>query len=80
MDGLCVTEGVNVKRTTVGFQSIRDEEVRAGTGKGWQEWCDLLDAAQDQGTVTAIVQHLSRLHGVDPLWAQIIAMYYKWRV
>ena len=72
--------GVDLKRTAVGHQSIRDEEVRAGTGKGWQEWCDLIDAAQDHGTIAAIVHYLNVAHGVDPLWAQIIAMYYKWRV
>lgn len=69
-----------MKRTAVGHQSIRDWEVRAGTGKGWQEWCDLIDSIQDNHHTSTIVRYLTGAHEVDPLWAQVIAMYYKWRV
>ena len=67
-------------QTAYGSRSIRDEEVRAGTGKGWTEWCTLLDAAPDPRSIKAMANYLTTRHRVDPLWAQIIAVYYRWHV
>lgn len=69
-----------MRQTAFGSRTIRDEEVRAGTGKGWEEWCSLIDAAQENRSVTAVARYLCTSHNLDQLWAQIIAVYYKWRV
>ena len=69
-----------MERTVVGFRSIRDAEVRAGTGKGWQEWCELIESAQIKTSVSSITQYLCSTHKLITPWAQIVAVYYKWHV
>jgi hypothetical protein len=69
-----------MERTAVGFQSIRDAEVRAGTGKDWAEWCAVIEAAQLRNSISVITEHLCTTYNIDLLWAQIIAVYYKWHV
>jgi len=69
-----------MKRTAVGYQSIRDDEVRTGTGKGWKEWCELIEGAQVSNNTESIIAYLCAYHGIDQLWAKIIAIYYKWRI
>ncbi len=55
-----------------------DDAVRAATGRGWDEWCDLLDAwpGHDDGH-TAIATHLREDLGVDGWWAQAVTVGYE---
>ena len=54
-----------------------DEAVRAATGRGWDEWCALIDeqAVRDRGH-TAIAAHVRGL-GVDAWWAQSVTVGYE---
>ncbi len=58
---------------------IGDEAVRAKTGKGWEEWFELLDRAgaskQSHGEIALA---LSKDHGVPAWWAQTITVEYEW--
>ena len=55
-----------------------DAAVRTATGKGWDEWCGLIDAwpGHDRGH-TAIAAHLQEAHGVDSWWAQAVTVGYE---
>lgn len=55
-----------------------DAAVRAATGRGWDEWCDLIDAwpGHDDGH-TAIATHLREDLGVDGWWAQAVTVGYE---
>ncbi len=50
---------------------MSDDAVRNGTGRGWDEWCDLLDQ-RPQGIDghTAIAAYVRDALGVDAWWAQ----------
>lgn len=64
---------------TSSFQKISDEELRALTGKSWKEWCELLDTHDARNlSLTAITNYLIQQHHLRRLWAQTIAVYYKW--
>jgi hypothetical protein len=64
---------------TSGFQNISDEELRAVTGKSWKDWCELLDTSDARNlSLTAITNYLILHHQLRRLWAQTIAVYYKW--
>jgi uncharacterized protein YndB with AHSA1/START domain len=57
---------------------IGDDAVRAKTGKGWDEWFRLLDAAgARQLDHRAIVALVSERHGVGPWWRQMVAVTYE---
>lgn len=50
---------------------VSDDAVRAKTGKGWNEWFSILDAASATELPHAtIVKHLSAKHGVPAWWTQ----------
>ena len=55
-----------------------DEALRAATGRGWNEWCDILDAwpGRTQGH-GAIATHLRDAYGVDGWWAQTVTVGYE---
>ncbi len=66
-------------RVVDGYRNISDEQVRAGTGKDWQEWVALLDACDGENkNFTAVSKYLVQRYGVSQFWAQVIAVYYKW--
>ncbi len=54
---------------------LADDAVTKGTGRGWNAWCDLIDAwpGHVRGH-TAIAQWLVDQHGVDRWWAQGITV------
>lgn len=57
---------------------LSDHAVRDATGRGWDEWCDLLDAwPGNDGGHAAIVAHVQEAHGVDGWWAQTVAVGYE---
>jgi hypothetical protein len=52
-----------------------DEAVRAATGRGWDEWCDIVDAwPGHDGGHTAVAAHLVEVHGVAGWWAQTVTL------
>lgn len=66
-------------RVVGGYRNITDEQVHAGTGKGWGEWVALLDACGGEDkNFTAVSKYLMKGYGVSQFWAQVIAVYYKW--
>jgi hypothetical protein len=55
-----------------------DDAIRTGTGKGWNEWCELIDAWP--GHVdghTAIARHLLDTHDINGWWAQGVTVGYE---
>jgi hypothetical protein len=63
----------------INFPGLSDQQVKEATGMSWQEWCELLDRQDRQAeSLSAIVQYLVKDHQVRRLWAQIIAVYYRW--
>jgi hypothetical protein len=55
-----------------------EEAVRTATGRGWDEWCRLIDVdpGREAGH-TAIAAHLTGRHGVDAWWAQAVTVGYE---
>lgn len=55
-----------------------DARVRDATGRGWDEWCDLLDVwpGRDDGHA-GIAAHVAEAHGVDGWWAQAVTVGYE---
>lgn len=66
------------RRRWVSEPDRSDDAVRAATGRGWDEWCDLIDSWP--GHVdghTAIAAHLRDDHGIDSWWAQAVTVGYE---
>lgn len=58
-------------REWVSQPEMSDEAIRANTGRGWNEWCDLIEAFD--GHVeghSAVVEHLMAEHDLTGWWAQ----------
>lgn len=54
---------------------LSDERLIDATGRGWNEWCDLIDAwPGHEGGHTAIAAWLQSEHDVDGWWAQTITV------
>jgi uncharacterized protein YndB with AHSA1/START domain len=59
-------------------ERMSDEAVRAKTGKSWDEWFAILDAAGAQTLGhREIVALLSEQHGVGPWWRQMVTVTYE---
>ena len=61
------------------FRKTSDEAVRAGTGKGWKRWFQILDAwgVKKHGhALTA--RHLREKYGLDAWWSQAVTIRYEW--
>lgn len=57
---------------------IGDDAVKAKTGKTWNEWFRVLDAAGGKKmTHQEIAGRLHGKHGVPPWWAQMVAVTYE---
>ncbi|MDQ3431165.1 MAG: hypothetical protein M3467_02895 [Actinomycetota bacterium] len=65
-------------RTWAGEPEMSDDAVRSTTGRGWNEWCDILDAwpGRTEGH-TAIAAHLHDEHRLDGWWAQTVTVGYE---
>jgi hypothetical protein len=68
-------EKADTGRGWVAEPGMSDEKVRAATGKGWDEWCDLIEAwpGHDDGHA-AVAEHLHEVHGVPPWWTQMVTV------
>ena len=61
------------------FRPLTDEQVQVVTGKNWQEWCTLIDTWGGQTKrLHLIANYLMERHHLRRLWAQMIAVYYRW--
>lgn len=57
---------------------ISDEAVFQATGKGWEEWREILDIEPGPtANHSQIVEHLATSHKVDGWWAQAVAVGYE---
>ncbi|WP_373046930.1 hypothetical protein [Vulgatibacter sp.] len=57
---------------------MSDEAVRAATGRGWDAWCDLIDAWPGRGAGHgAIAAFLQDEQGVEGWWAQTVTVGYE---
>lgn len=67
-----------MSRTWVSEPETADAAVVEATGKGYDEWCDLIDRMDgDKTDHTAVAAHLVGDLGVDPWWAQAITVGYE---
>lgn len=65
-------------RTWVSEPEAADAAVREATGRGWEQWCDLIDAwPGNDGDHTKIAAHLRDELGVDPWWSQSVTGGYE---
>jgi hypothetical protein len=66
------------QRTWIAEPELGDDAVRAATGRGWEEWCDLLDRwpGHREGH-TAIATHVRDDLGIDGWWAQTVTVGYE---
>ncbi|HEY9421380.1 MAG TPA: DUF4287 domain-containing protein [Thermoanaerobaculia bacterium] len=59
-------------------ERMSDAAVQAKTGKTWDEWFALLDAAGARSmTHREIAAHLGKEHGVGPWWRQMVTVSYE---
>src|SRR5690606_11825315 len=55
-----------------------DETIREKTGRGWDDWVELIDAGPRRlAGHTAIATWLRDEHGVDAWWAQAVTVGYE---
>lgn len=61
------------RRTWVSEPEHTDTAVRDATGRGWDEWCDLIEAwpGHTDGHA-AVASHLRSTHSVDGWWSQAV--------
>ena len=65
-------------RRWVSEPEVSDDAVQSKTGRGWNEWCDLIEAWPGrQDGHTAIASYLRDDLGVDPWWAQTVTVGYE---
>ena len=57
---------------------VDDQSVRAGTGRDWSEWCDLLEAwpGRTDGHAT-IAKHVQETYEISAWWAQTVTVGYE---
>jgi hypothetical protein len=65
-------------REWVSEPEMAEDTLREATGRGWDQWCDVIDAwpGKDEGH-TAIATLLRDDHGVEGWWAQTITVGYE---
>lgn len=66
------------KRVWAAEPDTSNETIRDATGRGWDEWCDVIDAwPGHEGGHTAIARYVHEVHGVDGWWAQNVTVGYE---
>lgn len=65
-------------RTWIAEPEFGDDAVREATGKGWNEWCEVIDAGPDHGgDHTKMAAYLRDELNVDVWWSHGIAVGYE---
>ncbi len=66
------------KRQWVSQPGTSDTAIRKGTGRGWDEWCDLIDQFEHKADGhAAIADHVRKNLGVGAWWAQSVTVGYE---
>jgi hypothetical protein len=75
---LISTTPLSTKREWASLPETSDEAIRVGTGRGWDEWCDLIDTwpGRSEGH-TAIAQFLQLTYEISGWWAQGVTVGYE---
>lgn len=65
-------------RAWVSQPEMTDEAIVEATGKGWDEWCEIIDAwpGHEDGHA-AIARYVQAEHGVSGWWAQSVTVGYE---
>lgn len=63
--------------SAVAIRSIADKNVRAATGKGWDEWFSILDRAGAAKKQHSEIAATLRDKGVGPWWCQMVTVEYE---
>lgn len=68
----------SLQRPWVAAPELSDDAIRSGTGLGWDQWCDLIDAfvGRDDGH-KATAGHVRDEHGVGDWWVQAVTVGYE---
>ncbi|MGI9598310.1 MAG: hypothetical protein ACR2QK_19255 [Acidimicrobiales bacterium] len=70
--------GTGGDRRWVADPEMGEDAVKAATGKGWDDWCDLIEKSPELGDDhAAIAIHLTEVHGLGPWWAQTVTVGYE---
>lgn len=65
-------------RVWVSDPEFTDDVIRTNTGRGWDEWCDIIDAGPGRSAGhTAIATFIREDLGVDAWWAQAVTVSYE---
>ena len=65
-------------RQWVAMPEMSDDAIHTGTGKDWNEWCDLIDQFEGRGDGhKAIAQHVQYDFGLDGWWSQAVTVGYE---
>lgn len=73
--GAAPTPQASPRRVWAAEPGMADDKLAAATGKGWDQWCDLIDAWPGHTAGhTAIAAHLRDAHRVDSWWAQTVTV------
>ncbi len=68
----------NRRRTWVSEPEMSDDAIRENTGRGWDDWCDLIDAWPNHvDGHTAIATHVREELGLDGWWSQGVTVGYE---
>ena len=68
----------SAERVWVSKPEMADERVAEATGRGWNEWCDIIDAWPGRADGhAAIAAYIHDAHGIDQWWAQGITVGYE---
>lgn len=66
------------QRRWVSEPEVTDATVAEATGRGWDAWCDLIEASNPPGADhRSIAASLRDQHGVDAWWAQTVTVGYE---
>lgn len=65
-------------RSWVSPPEMSDDAIRARTGRGWDEWCNTIEAwpGHTDGHA-AIAAHVAAEHGLDGWWSQAVTVGYE---
>ena len=73
-----LAQSANRKRTWISEPETPDDKTREATGRGWDEWCDVIEAwgGRSEGHA-AIARHLAATYGLTGWWSQGVTIGYE---
>lgn len=68
----------NRRRAWIAEPEMSDEAIKNGTGRGWDDWCDLIDQRPEGiDGHTAIATYVRDVLGTGPWWTQGVTVGYE---